>query len=64
MSDITVSRNHDGAIIVDAICSDGYMSFLESMKFYYYTKKEAVALFKKHCSDNGYMIMNSEGQYA
>jgi hypothetical protein len=64
MSDVTVSRNHEGAIVVDAICSDGEGSFLETMRFYYYTKKEAVALFKQHCKDNGYMIMNSEGEYA
>lgn len=63
MDGITVSRNYEGAIVVDAYCSDGHMSFLETQRYYYYTKEEAVEMFRQHCSDNGYMIMNSEGQY-
>lgn len=41
--DITVERNHDGAYIISAIVK----GYLETRRYYGYTKKQAVALFKE-----------------
>jgi hypothetical protein len=58
MSDITVTRNHDGAWIVHSMCSDGRESFLETMRYYDYTRNEAVSLFKQYCEGRGYKILS------
>lgn len=60
MPDISVRRNHEGAWVVDTLCSEGSDVFLETQSFYYYTKKEAVSLFKQNCKNKGYKIVGWE----
>jgi len=63
MSGITIGKNHEGAWVLDAMCFDGYETFLHTMRFYDYTKAEAIKLFKSHCLEEGLKILTSEDEY-
>jgi hypothetical protein len=53
---MNAGRNRDGSIVIDELVTDGTDKWYLKQRYYGYTIREAMKLYREHLEEQGYKI--------
>jgi hypothetical protein len=53
---MNAGRNRDGSIVIDELVTDGTNKWYLKQRYYGYSMRDAMRIYREHLQENGYKI--------